>query len=180
MKYYFFRKSKRILLLIFLQVLVIILFTIFALIIFYHIIKHAWKEIIYTLLIISYFIIIWWYFSSIIPLIRYFFDILIIADKNIYKFKIWPFFIEDISIIEIYRIQEIKAFTNGFFKVLFNVWELHLVQQNDENEIIHNLDNPKKIAKIIEERKNEIDRKKSLDRRGYKNRPKKNKNSLNS
>ena len=58
--------------------------------------------------------------------------------------------------VEIYRIQEIKAFTNWFLRVLFNVGELHLVEQKDKEKIIHNIDNPEKIAKIIENIKVEL------------------------
>jgi len=64
--------------------------------------------------------------------------------------------------IEIYRVQEIKALTNWFIRVLLNVWELHLVEQKDKEKIIHNLDNPEKIAKIIENIKIELVKKRRV------------------
>jgi len=156
MKFHLVRKSKWLLLLIILKIIIITLFLLLVLLFFYHLIKHFWKEISIPLIIIAYFLVFWGYFSSIISLTRYFFDILLITDKTIYKFKIGLFFSEDISMVEIYRIQEIKAFTNWFLRVLFNVGELHLVEQKDKEKIIHNIDNPEKIAKIIENIKVEL------------------------
>ena len=76
---------------------------------------------------------------------------MILTQKSIYKFKVWLFFSEDISMVEIYRIQEIKSTTDGFIRILLNIWDLHLVEQKDKEKIIHNLDNPQQIAKKIEE-----------------------------
>ena len=156
MKTHIVRKSKWLLLLIIIKILVITIFSLLVLIFFSHTIQKYGKDIAPSLVAIAYFIIFWGYFSSIISITRYFFDILLITPAIIYKFKIGLFLTEDISMVEIYRIQEIKAFTHGFIRVLLNVWELHLVEQKDKEKIIHNIDNPEKVAKIIENIKLEL------------------------
>ncbi len=150
MEIYFVRKSKWILVLVILKIIFILWFTSLVLFFFHHITKYLWNELIPGVIVISYIIVIIWYLSSIISLARYFFDLLIITDNIIYQFKMWLFLIEDISIIEIYRIQEIKSYTRWFIRVLLKVWDIHLVEQKDKEKIIYNIDSPKQVAKNIE------------------------------
>ena len=127
---------------------------VFALHFFWYLIEKFGTEIAPTIIIISYLLIIWGYFSSIVPLTKYFFDFLIITDQYVYKYKIGLFFTEDMSIVELYRIQEVKAYSDGFFRVLLDIWDLHLVEQKDKEKIIHWIDHPNQVAKVIEEMKN--------------------------
>jgi len=150
----FVRKSKWLLALIILKIILIFFLLVFILKFFGYLIGNFWKELGPTILIISYLLIIWGYFSSIIPLTKYFFDFLIITENYVYKYKIGLFFTEDMSIVELYRIQEVKAYSDWFFRVLLDIGDLHLVEQKDKEKIIHWIDHPNEIAKIIEEMKN--------------------------
>ena len=150
----FVRKSKWLLFLITLKIIFIIFLLIFVFHFFWFLIKKFGTEIEPTLILISYLLVIWWYFSSIIPITKYFFNFLIITENYVYKYKIWLFFTEDMSIVELYRIQEVKAYSDGFFRVLLDIWDLHLVEQKDKEKIIHWIDHPNQVAKIIEEMKN--------------------------
>lgn len=150
---FFVRRSKWLFALIILKIIFIFGLLIFILHFLGHLISIFWKEISYTILLICYLLAGWWYFSSIIPLTTYFFDFIIITDDYVYRYKIWLFFTEDMSIVELYRIQEVKAYSNWFFRVLFDIGDLHLVEQKDKEKIIHWIDHPNQVAKIIEKMK---------------------------
>ena len=150
----FVRKSKWLLTLVILKIIFIWLLLIFILNFFGYLLRTVWHELDFTIILISYLLVMWWYFSSIIPLTKYFFDFLIITDNYVYRYKIGLFFTDDLSVVELYRIQEVKANSEGFFKVLLDIGNLHLVEQKDKEKIIHWIDHPNEIAKIIEEMKN--------------------------
>ncbi len=96
------------------------------------------------------------YFKIVVDIVSYFYNLLVLDQGKLYTFKLWLFFHESIDVIELYRVQEIKAKKEGFWCVLLNVWNLHIVEQKDKEKIIYFLDNPDYIESILEDCKEKI------------------------
>ena len=151
-KVYFIRKSKWILALVLLKS---IFFLSFLVIILYWIAyfssdikQHNLTNIVILFLYILLFSI---YLEIIISIARYYYDILIIDNKSIYRFKLWILFKEYIFIIDLYMIQEVDSHISGILNVLLNIWELNIIELKDRITTIHFLDDPQKIVHNIRE-----------------------------
>lgn len=152
----FIRKSIFLLILIIFKISILLILEIIILYSIHLMINSLWKE--FDLLFIS-LLYIWSitiYFIIIIWLTFYFYSVVIISDSKVYKLKLWLLFYEDIDVVELYRVQEIKAQKEWLFHVLLNIWNLHLVEQKDREKIIHFIDNPEKVEAILEKSKENI------------------------
>jgi len=147
-KSYLVRKSKMVLFGIIFKIIFELTLASFLVWAMHHFIKLV-PDFKYVWLIVIYIIVIITYFSILISIIRYFYDVLIINKKEVYRIKIWLFLVEDIDVVDLYRVQEIKARMEWFIWVLLNIWDLHLVEQKDREKVVKLLDNPEKIAEII-------------------------------
>lgn len=92
--------------------------------------------------------------------IIFFYELELISKDKIYKLNIWIFRKDDISIINLANIQEVKAITLWFFRTLFKISDIHLVEQRDEIKVIHFIDNWKEIVKLITELKDNLNNEK--------------------
>ena len=146
---YLVRKSKYLFFLIVLKVFFLILFSVlilqFATIVWNN--ANWWIKIFE--IIIIYILLIRFYISLTRSVVNYFYDLVIISNKWVYKLKLWLFLSENTEIVDLYKIQEIKAHTEWIVSVLLNIWDLHLVEQKDTEKIVHFIDNPEFIANII-------------------------------
>ncbi len=91
------------------------------------------------------------YLNIIFSIVFYFYDIIIIDHKSVYRFKLWLLLSEYVYILDLYRIQEVDSHVDGILHVLLNIWELHIIEQNDKENKVHFLDNPQKVAHKIRE-----------------------------
>ena len=94
-----------------------------------------------------------------IVFIKFFYWVEIINETKIYKLNIWIFHVENISITNISNIQEVKAVTTGFLRVIFWISDVHIIEQRDKEEILHFIDEWKKVADIISWFKDKLVRK---------------------
>ncbi len=121
-----------------------------------HTIWETWdkKYIVYALWLLLWVFIV--YISIKIPIyfIRFFYELEIINKELIYKLNIWIFHKDDISIINLNNIQEVKAISEWLFKILFKISDIQLVELRDQVKVIHFLDYGKDIANLILEFKN--------------------------
>jgi len=148
-KVYFVRKSKWIFLLIILKVIIFFILSILILYFLSSISWKLWNEFKYVEIWLLYLILFISYIAIITSIVGYFYNVFIVTNKWIYKFRLWLFFTEDVDIIDLYKVQEIKSKSEWFINVLLNIGELHLVEQKDSEKIIHFIDSPEKIAQII-------------------------------
>ena len=155
-KEYLIRKSKWLLLLTLLKLIIILIVSWIIIYFAYLLSLKGSNEFMSIEIVLIYSSLFFSYFAIVTSLTRYFYNLTIVTHKGLYKFNIGIFSIEDMDIVDLYRIQEIKAHNDGIIQVLLNIWELHLVEQKDREKIIHNIDNPKKAANIIEKIKNKV------------------------
>jgi len=148
-KVYLVRKSKWLFFVIILKILLFLFLTLGALYILNIINTKTNDEFLQLEIISMYAVLLVSYVSIISAIVTYFYNVIIITNKWIYKIKLWLFFNEEIDIIDLYKVQEIKSQTKWFFQVFLNVWELHLVEQKDTEKIIHFIDSPEEVARII-------------------------------
>lgn len=166
-KVYFIRKSKWLLVLIVLKTIILISFL--SIVLYWlvslstEIKEHSLTSIVIFLLYILTFFI---YVNIIFPIVFYFYDIVIINHKSIYRFKLWLLFSEYVYILDLYKIQEVDSHVDGMLHVILNIWELHLIELNDKENKIHFLDNPQEIAHNIRELQYKfVDKKTTVDNR---------------
>ncbi len=89
-------------------------------------------------------------------LIKFFYWIEIITETKVYKFNIWIFSTDDISVINMFNIQEVKSVREWFFKVLFNISDIYLIEQRDKMTIIHYVDDGATISNLISKFKEKL------------------------
>jgi len=94
-------------------------------------------------------LIIFIWIQSIITFIKFFYSLELINKTKVYKLNIWIFHIDNISIINIKNIQEVQSISKWFIRILFWISDIHLIEQRDQEKIIHFVDNWKIIADII-------------------------------
>jgi hypothetical protein len=144
------RKSKWLFLLITLKNILFLLLSIWAVLFFSDLLHRNIEELKIVSIIIVYLVLFISFFGIIISLVSYFYAVTIVTWKSIYRLRLWLLFFEDIDAIDLYRIQEIKAHKEWFLDVLLNVGNLHLVDQKDREIIIHFIDKPEEVVKILE------------------------------
>ncbi len=96
------------------------------------------------------------FISAIVYFIKFFYWVEIINETKIYKLNIWIFHMENIAITNISNIQEVRAETNWFLKVIFWVSNVHIIEQRDKEEILHFIDNGQKVTDIISSFKDDL------------------------
>lgn len=151
-KVYLIRKSKWLLAIIFAKIFIILSFWLLTLYIIIYsldfIKEHSLTQVV---IFLSYILTFFVYFEIIISLTNYFYDIIIIDNKSIHRFRLWLLFKEYVFILDLYMIQEVDSHLTGFISVLLNVWELNILELKDRVTTIHFIDNPQKVAKNIRE-----------------------------
>ena len=115
--------------------------------------------LIYILWILVRLLMLYIFIRAMIVFIKFFYWVEIINETKIYKLNIWIFHIENISITNISNIQEVKAVTTGFLRVIFWISDVHIIEQRDKEEILHFIDEWKKVADIISWFKDKLVRK---------------------
>lgn len=149
---HFIRKSKWVLIIILWKIFVflsLLIWISYLTIRFSSIIQNHWLNLV--VLIIMYIIFLFLYINILISITYYFYNILIINHKSIYRIKLWLILSEYIYIIDLYKIQEVDSYVDWLLQVILNIWTLKLIEQNDKKNEIHSLDNPQEIAHIIRE-----------------------------
>jgi len=109
-----------------------------------------WENTIINIMwILNLSLIIFIWIQSIITFIKFFYSLELINKTKVYKLNIWIFHIDNISIINIKNIQEVQSISKWFIRILFWISDIHLIEQRDQEKIIHFVDNWKIIADII-------------------------------
>ena len=106
------------------------------------------KDLVWVIILI---LMMYFFSASIIWFIRYFFDVIICTHDKVRRVKLWLFYRDNIDVIELYRVQEMEVVMDWFFRILFNVWDICLIEQNDMKKIIHWIDSPKKVVFLIQD-----------------------------
>ncbi len=94
--------------------------------------------------------------KSILSFIIFFYWLEIINETKIYKLNIWIFHVDDISVTNISNIQEVKSVCKWFFRILFWISDVHIIEQRDTEKIIHFVDNGKHIVDLISDFKDRL------------------------
>jgi len=105
--------------------------------------------------------LLWLYISlkAILAFIIFFYSVEIINKTKVYKLNIWIFHIDNIAVTNISNIQEVKSVCNWFFRILFWISDIHIIEQRDKEdkeEVIHFVDNGKHIVDLISNFKDTI------------------------
>lgn len=117
-------------------------------------------EGLFLLKVFLWFIILLWIILTLLTIISWIvlfhFDIVICSDQKIFRFKLWLFFKDNVDIIELYRIQEVRVNMSNFIKILLNIWDIRLIEPNDIVKEVHRLDEPKRVALAISKEKDKL------------------------
>lgn len=105
----------------------------------------------------------YYFIRFIVRIVSYFYDVFVVWEDKIYKFKVGFWFKENIEIIELYRVQEIRAVCDKFTHVLFDVGHVVLVENTQKERVIHRIDKPKQVVSDIQSVKDKL-----IARRRYK------------
>jgi hypothetical protein len=159
---YIIRKSKWLLYLYILKLSFLFLLS-FLLIYFNIKLKdYIWINSIDKLFIVNFIWILLWIFliyasiKWVLYFIIFFYELEILCKDKIYKLNIWIFHKDDISVINLSNIQEVKSVIGWFFRTLFQISDIELIEQRDEVKVIHFVDNWKDIVKLITELKDNM------------------------
>jgi ABC-type multidrug transport system fused ATPase/permease subunit len=159
---YIIRKSRW---LLFLYILKLSFLFLLSFLLIYFNIKlkdYIWIDSPDKLFIVNFMWILLWIFlvyasiKWVLYFIIFFYELEIICKDKIYKLNIWIFRKDDISVVNLLNIQEVKSITEWFFRTLFQISDIELVEQRDEIKVIHFVDDWKEIVKLITELKSKI------------------------
>jgi len=112
--------------------------------------------IVYMIWIWIWFLWLYIWLKSILAFIIFFYSLEIINETKIYKLNIGIFHVDNISVTNISNIQEVKSVCNWFFRILFWISDIHIIEQRDTEKIVHFVDNGKHIVDIMSDFKDKL------------------------
>ncbi len=120
----------------------------------------------YVFFAISFSILNYAFISFMIYFIEYYNNIIVVYKNHIYIIKSSLILIDDIEVLDPYRIMRMDVVCHWFISNILDYWNLIIEQQQDETKewirTFHFVPNPYKLLSIIKEQRNKVveDRKK--------------------
>lgn len=148
-----------------LKILKSVFFALLALLLYYYSFKYIdvlkgtdWLNIISFLII---FALIHYSFITFILYIIYYYNDLVIMDKDqIIILKSSLLLIDDMEIIDIYKIVKMDSFSRWFFWNVLWYWTIVIEQQKNDVRIFHYISDPHRMLDIFKKQKEEFKTKK--------------------
>ncbi len=135
-------------------------FIIIWLIIYYLILNYwinLWNEIThYIALPIIIVLISYWFLKLIFAFWENYNEMLIIHNDQIIIIKASLILMDDIEIIDAYRLMKIDSYADWFWANLLGYWNIVLEQQKDNVRIFHFVAKPYKILALLKEQRNNV------------------------
>ena len=147
-----FRRSKWILIMKLIKILFIFLVLIlFILLIF------SFKDAIILLssslynlfLVITVFLINYFFLFVLFELTKYFFLLFIFDRKRIIFYSVWKFFSDNIDIINMHEIEDIKFTKDHILNVLLDFWKIIFNDNKLDVKVVYCVDKPEKIVELL-------------------------------
>lgn len=135
-------------------------FIIIWLIMYYLILDYwitLWNEIThYIALPIIITLISYWFLKLIFAFWENYHEILIIHNDQIIIIKASLILMDDIEIIDAYRLMKIDSYADWFWANLLGYWNIVLEQQKDNVRIFHFVAKPYKILALLKDQRNKV------------------------
>lgn len=145
---------------IFAKIVKAVFFLIIALILYYFTMSfktNLWVEIThYVLLPIILILTIYWFIKIIFAFWENNNEILIIHNDQIIIIKASLILMDDIEVIDAYRLMKIDSYAEWFWANLLGYWNIVLEQQKDNVRIFHFVAKPYKILALLKEQRNKV------------------------
>ena len=145
---------------IFAKIVKAVFFLIIALILYYFTMSFKidlWVDIThYVLLPIILILTIYWFIKIIFAFWENNNEILIIYNDQIIIIKASLILMDDIEVIDAYRLMKIDSFAEWFWANLLGYWNIVLEQQKDNVRIFHFVAKPYKILALLKEQRNKV------------------------
>lgn len=145
---------------IFAKIVKALFFLIIALILYYFTMSFKtdlWVDIThYVLLPIILILTIYWFIKIIFAFWENNNEILIIYNDQIIIIKASLILMDDIEIIDAYRLMKIDSYADWFWANLLGYWNIVLEQQKDNVRIFHIVPKPYKILALLKDQRNKV------------------------
>lgn len=145
---------------IFAKIVKAVFFLIIALILYYFTMSfktNLWVDIThYVLLPIILILTIYWFIKIIFAFWENNNEILIIYNDQIIIIKASLILMDDIEVIDAYRLMKIDSYAEWFWANLLGYWNIVLEQQKDNVRIFHFVAKPYKILALLKDQRNKV------------------------